>query len=234
MPFLRVLRDKRGYETTYIVHWVRDGNRQRSRILYVFRTPPGVRVGRSALDPAVIREIEAQYPDVDFDWRALLDNRQVIDDSAEVRRPRAAKNAGRGDRAEGQKRPADKGEAERPAQEAPDDLPPHAPASVREPIPAAVDGDTRELQLAFLARWYDELRERVPHGTQDPVRLEALLALVDRLNTAGWETEEQIVAGLESASEALLRLSRVFSKRRRRSRRGKTPDAAPPPANEPG
>ena len=46
MPFLRVIRDKRGYETTYLMHLYREGHRQRSRILYVFRSPGGVRVGR--------------------------------------------------------------------------------------------------------------------------------------------------------------------------------------------
>ena len=49
MPFLRVIRDKRGYETTYLMHWCREGARQRSRILYMFRTPGGIRVGREAV-----------------------------------------------------------------------------------------------------------------------------------------------------------------------------------------
>ena len=64
MPFLRVIRDKRGYETTYLMHWFRDGNRQRSRILYVFRTPGGVRVGRDPLEPAVQRELETRHPGI--------------------------------------------------------------------------------------------------------------------------------------------------------------------------
>ena len=57
MPFLRILRDKRGYETSYLMHWFREGHRQRSRVLYVFRTPGGVRVGRTPLD----RETERSY-----------------------------------------------------------------------------------------------------------------------------------------------------------------------------
>ena len=237
MPFLRVLRDKRGYETTQIVHWIRDGNRQRSRILYMFRTPPGVRVGRAALDPAVVREIEAQHPDVAFDWRALVDNRQVIDHSADVRRPRQSKIAGRGDGAEGSTRAAegvaDGRSAAAPAAPPDEVAPAAAAAPPRAPVPAALEGETRELQLAFLARWYDELRDRVPHRTQDPVRRQALLTLVERLNPAAWQSDEEIVAGLRSASEALDRLSRVLSKRRRRSRRGRSPEAAPP-ANDAG
>ena len=44
----------------------------RSRILYWFRTPPGVRIGRSALDEDAIRLIEQHNPDVDFDWTRIL------------------------------------------------------------------------------------------------------------------------------------------------------------------
>ena len=79
MPFLRVIRDKRGYETTYLMHWFRDGARQRSRILYVFRSPGGVRVGRQVLEPEVLREIERHHPDVEFDWTSVREQKQVID-----------------------------------------------------------------------------------------------------------------------------------------------------------
>ncbi len=44
----------------------------RSRILYWFRTPPGVRIGRSALDEDAIRLIEEHNPDVEFDWTRIL------------------------------------------------------------------------------------------------------------------------------------------------------------------
>ncbi len=214
MPFLRVLRDKRGYETTYLVHWFRDGNRQRSKILYVFRTPPGVRVGRDVLDPTIVRELEAQQPQIDFDWRALLDNRQIIDSTEDPRRQRPRKKP-----------------AAAPAPSA--DAAPQAAAAPRQAVPATIEGDTRELQLAFLARWYPELRDRIPQRTHDPVRREALLALVERLNAAAWENEEQIVGGLQTAVEALQRLARVFSNRRRRPRRAKPSEPEPPPANEP-
>jgi hypothetical protein len=44
----------------------------RSRILYWFRTPPGVRVGRAALDEEAIRLIEEYNPELDFDWTRIL------------------------------------------------------------------------------------------------------------------------------------------------------------------
>jgi hypothetical protein len=230
VPFLRVLRDKRGYETTYLMHWFRDGSRQRSKILYVFRTPPGVKVGRDPIDPAIIREIEAQHPDIEFDWRALRENQQVIDTSPEPRRPRSSRPSVRPEQAEGRRSRKDEGDkraveraADRIAAEpAPERVAP--PPEAQPPplvIPAGVEGATREDQLVFLLNWYLNLRERVPHRTHDPIRREALRALVERLNPEAWVGEPAIVAGLQDANEALQRLSTLFSKRRKRSRRGK-------------
>ena len=72
MPFLRISRDKRGYEYFALVHTTsgRRG-RVRQRTLYWFRTPPNVKVGRPPFDDEVMRALEAQYPDVTFDWNAL-------------------------------------------------------------------------------------------------------------------------------------------------------------------
>lgn len=71
MPFLRFSRDKRGYENTYLVDTVaRRGKPSRTRVLYWYRTPPGIRVGRPAFDPEVRRALESKYPNVTFDWEA--------------------------------------------------------------------------------------------------------------------------------------------------------------------
>lgn len=226
MPFLRVVRDRRGYETTYLMHWYREGTRQRSRILYVFRTPGGVRVGREPLEPDVLRDIESLFPAIAFDWKAVLANRQLIESAPEPRRRK--------------RRPA-----EAPAEEAPapQDAGPQAaaappaggqpPAPARPSIPAAVEGATPDEQMAFLTRWYPLVRERIPLRTSDPVRREALTALAERLNPAAWTDADQIAAGLERAVEALERLSRVFSRRRRRPRRPTARPAAPPPEPAP-
>ena len=42
------------------------------RVLYWFRTPPDVKVGRLALDPVAIRAIEESNPDLKFDWGKIL------------------------------------------------------------------------------------------------------------------------------------------------------------------
>ena len=41
-------------------------------MLYWFRTPPNVKVGRLPLDAEAIRAVEAHNPDVTFDWNKML------------------------------------------------------------------------------------------------------------------------------------------------------------------
>jgi len=73
LPFLQFTRDKRGYETTSLVDAGRRNGRSHPRILYWFRTPPGVKVGRPALDPETMRWIEEHNPDIEFDWPKILE-----------------------------------------------------------------------------------------------------------------------------------------------------------------
>jgi len=207
VPFLRVIRDKRGYETTYLMHLYRDGARQRSKILYVFRTPGGVRVGRDPLEPEVLRQIESQYPDIQFNWAMVRESQQVIETSVEPRRRRPRR------------------EEETPAVAAPPVAPATPPAAApaaappRHAIPSVIEGATPDERIAFLAHWHPIIRERIPHRTSEPARQDALNALADRLNPANWTDADEITAGLQQAAEALERLSLVFAKRRRRGRR---------------
>lgn len=72
MPFLRFSRDKRGYEHTYLVQSTnKRGKPIKPRILYWYRTPPGVRLGRSPFDDEVRQLLEAQNPGIVFDWATL-------------------------------------------------------------------------------------------------------------------------------------------------------------------
>ena len=221
MPFLRVIRDKRGYETTYLMHWYREGDRQRSRILYIFRSPGGVHVGRTALEPEVLREIETRHPEISFDWKAVIGSQQVIDSAPDPRRRRR-----RGDD-EGQS--AGSAAIPSPPRTRPRAEPGPA-VPLRPAIPSAIEGSTPDGQIAFLARWYPIVRDRVLQRMSDPTRREALLALAERLNAAAWTDADQIVTGLQQAAEGLERLSRVFSRRRRRSRRPSTRSTSAGPA----
>ncbi|HWF85240.1 MAG TPA: hypothetical protein VG222_10345 [Vicinamibacterales bacterium] len=73
MPFLRFSRDKRGYEHFYLIEPTTRRGKSRNRILYWFRTPPGVKVGRLPFDDQMRRALEVRYPDVKFDWQKLID-----------------------------------------------------------------------------------------------------------------------------------------------------------------
>jgi hypothetical protein len=74
VPYLKFSRDKRGYEYFSIVEpgVVRRGRPSRSRVLFWFRSPPQVKVGRLPFTDEVRRAIEAQNPNVRFDWPRLL------------------------------------------------------------------------------------------------------------------------------------------------------------------
>ena len=206
MAFLRVIRDKRGYETTYLMHIYRDGVRQRTKILYVFRSPGGVRVGRDPLEIEVQRQIEAQYPDIPFNWSAVRETQQIIETAAEPRRRRP-------------RREDETTSPEPAAAAAPSQADAREPEPPRVAIPSTIEGATPDEQIAFLSHWHPIVRERIARRALDPGRLEALTTLADRLNPSAWTDADQITAGLQSAAEALERLSRVFAKRRRRTRR---------------
>ena len=77
MPYVRFARDDRGYENTYVLHTVRKEGKSRPRMLYWFRTPPNVRVGRSPLDDDAIRALEENNPDVAFEWNKILSARDA-------------------------------------------------------------------------------------------------------------------------------------------------------------
>jgi hypothetical protein len=77
LPHLKFSRDKKGYEHTSLVRPARKGGRE-GRILYWFRTPPHVKVGRSALDEDAIRLIEQYHPDITFDWPRILKTQPVV------------------------------------------------------------------------------------------------------------------------------------------------------------
>jgi hypothetical protein len=124
MPFLRIVRDTRGYEYRSLVQQT-SGRRGkvRQQILYWSRTPPNIKVGRQALDEDVMRALEAQNPDVQFDWPTLRDT-PPLPPSVEPWRERR-----RAERAAKQLRDADE-ETEAPAVD-PEPRPREAPVERR-------------------------------------------------------------------------------------------------------
>ena len=96
MPSVRFSRDKRGYEYVYLMHTpTRRGKPGRSHVLYWYRTPPGVLIGRKPFSEDVQRMLEAQNPGVAFDWPAIISTPMPPPDMTEFwrERRRAAKAA---------------------------------------------------------------------------------------------------------------------------------------------
>jgi hypothetical protein len=73
VPLIRLARDKRGLDTLYLLHHRPDGRGEpRLRVIYFCAAPQGLDFGRQALDPQTQRALEQRYPEVAFDWQALL------------------------------------------------------------------------------------------------------------------------------------------------------------------
>ncbi|HEY2150107.1 MAG TPA: hypothetical protein VGH34_04820 [Vicinamibacterales bacterium] len=93
MAFLRFSRDRRGNENFYLVQPTVRRGKSRTRILYWFHTPPNVRVGRDPFDPATRKALEARYPDVMFDWKAISETPIPSADTEKWRERRRAERA---------------------------------------------------------------------------------------------------------------------------------------------
>ena len=94
MAFLRFSRDKRGVENFYLVQPTTNRRgKVRPRVLYWFRSPPAVKVGREPFDADVRRALERQNPDVAFDWRAIVDTPIPSADADKWRERRRAERA---------------------------------------------------------------------------------------------------------------------------------------------
>src|SRR4051812_49624880 len=65
----------------------------RPRVLYWYRSPPDIKVGREPFDAAVRRALEAQNPDITFDWRAITDTPIPSADADKWRERRRAERA---------------------------------------------------------------------------------------------------------------------------------------------
>jgi hypothetical protein len=76
VPYLKFSRDKRGYENFYLIEPPSGGREQRGkarpRVLFWFRTPPSVKVGRVPFSDDVRKLIEAQNPELRFDWPRIM------------------------------------------------------------------------------------------------------------------------------------------------------------------
>lgn len=214
MPFLKLTRDRRGFENTFLMHANRPGDRP--RLLYWYRTAPGIGLGRSPLDEDAIRTIEEQHPDIDFDWPAILALAEVMtpEEEAPARPPQQQPRQGR--------RPRNRDQRPQPSRGAEADgrdVMTADPAAA-EPIEDPIDESGAEPEVAIeLPQPSNRLVEELA-GREIGVRLRAryaeILARIQDLDVDGgvkdawfrraeaidpelWMTPEQVLEGVRHA-----------------------------------
>jgi len=191
----------------------------RSRILYWFRTPPGVRVGRSALDEEAIRLIEENNPDVEFDWTRILKGQEG--ERRVKERPARPSTPAPGAAPPASRVPEpDVPEVDENDEEAPQDQ--LESAAIQHPPSTVAEAKLGPEGLARLRARHAEILARISEGIADPVRKDELKAQAERLNPDTWVTDDEVAAGLESY-EAVFESLRTAVGRRRKRRRSRRP-----------
>jgi hypothetical protein len=201
VPFLRLTRDRRGFEHTFLLHSDTPG--QSPRVLYWYRTAPGVLIGRPALDEEAIRHIEDQHPHIEFDWPAILALREAMppEEEGQVpvrpgRRMRPARRDGGPPRSGGPQ--------------------PAAPAAAPEPEAAALDEAAdpseliptthglleelvgREIAIRLRAR-HAEIMARIHERGFDESTLAMWVTRAETLDPDTWLTPDAVLAGVNDA-----------------------------------
>jgi len=203
VPYLRLTADRRGVENTFLLHVAAPG--ERPKILYWYRTVPGVKVGRPALDDAAMRSLEEQYPDIDFDWPYILDVGAMTPVEVEAAIPPRKRKPPPPRRAESE----DDGDA------GADAGPPRVAAAVTVTVPvegaeppapvvAADFDDGPDLLSELLGRGiaaslreqHAALAEGIDAAVADPAVKAAWRERLARLDPDSWESPEAVLAGM--------------------------------------
>lgn len=220
MPYVRVTRDQRGYENTFLLHSPQPG--QRAVVLYWYRSAPGVRVGRSAFDEDAIRTIEERHPEVEFDWAHLIEEASSvppdIDRPSERGPERRRRKPQRREPEVLEPRPAsDEAEAvtleeppvalEQPMQELAEEL-------RGEGLPAITPSNLLLDQLVGreiarrLRQRYAELMEQIGESAPDDATRVAWQDRAVTLDPDRWATPQDILHGVENADRAFAAIRR--------------------------
>lgn len=212
MTYVRVTRDQRGYETTFLLHTPRPG--ERPRLLYWYRTAPGVRVGRTPLDEDAIRTIEEQYPEIEFDWPQLLEETENVIVEPERRPERRRKPAPTRDE------PVEASSAPAPAESTPE-IEPSTPSAAEPSVSPAAAGPPpttprnplldqlvgREIASRLRTR-YAEVAVRIQDSAAEESSRQKWRSRADALDPDRWDTPEAVLHGIQNAERQLDELKR--------------------------
>jgi hypothetical protein len=199
VPFIRYTRDKRGYECTTVLHQYRpQQGPQRTRVLYVFRSPASLKMGRKALDAEVVEALEHTHPDLSFDWTAL--HREIVAPHVEPR--------------------------ERPAKSVKKPKPEPRPAAP-DPVPIAIDDQSLLGRVAGAAealrlrQRHADLLQRILRRARTPEDRDRLTERAARLNPDEWPDEAAVRAGLATIEAEWEAITSELPQRRRGRRGGR-------------
>jgi hypothetical protein len=210
VPFLRLTRDRRGFEHTFLLH--ADVPGETPRVLYWYRTAPNVLIGRPALDEEAIRSIEEHHPHIEFDWPAILALREAMppEEEAEPERPPRPRKTGRREqpprapraaapRAAEDRDPADALEAAAKAPaDADESLAPLESAPTTHGLLEELVG--RDIATRLRAR-HAELLARIHERGFDEATLADWLARAEPLDPDTWLTPDAVLDGVRHADE---------------------------------
>jgi hypothetical protein len=199
------------------MHAYRSANgASRTKLLYLFRSPAHVAMGRKTLDPEVREALEHTHPDLNFDWNGLLrespvPQRQPRVDPRERPKGRGADRdrSGRGQDSRGPR-----------ATQAPASMPdvPQDDTVLGQAIGAR--------EAARVRQKYAELRVRIERRSRTPEERTRLLTTLEALSPESWSSPEAAraeVAGYFNQWEAL---AAELPRRRRGRRGGRSEDGA--------
>ena len=249
MPYLRFSRDGRGYENTYVFHTAKKDGKTRPRMLYWFRTPPSVKVGRVPLDEEAIRAIEGQNPDVVFDWKRMLKLRATRQTDRRAEFISRSSKKRRHSRELGRTQPESTPNEPRSSDVKPmlEAQPPTPTLAVdaEQPDPDVLEAeahlgssdDTDEVSdapiehpvitllgdetLVRLRARHAEIRARIKEKVSESAELSAMLARAEPINPDRWNTIEAAVRGIERFEVEVGEIRADLGRRPPRSRRVK-------------
>lgn len=228
MPFIRHMRDKRGFDSLYVMHAYRPTPQDphRTRVLYMFRSPSHVGVGRQPLDAEVMEALEHTHPDLSFDWQALTRERAAARVDLQERPTRSRSSPSRSG-------PSRSGPP-RSAPPRPVSPPPRA-APVVPLVPRAHDGSVLsrvlgEAESAALRRRHTDLLDRITRRSRTPEERDRLLERARRLNPDDWPDEAAVRAAAPSISADWGVIAAELPGRRRGRRGGRRRAQAAAPA----
>jgi hypothetical protein len=203
VPFIRHLRDRRGYETTVVMHGYRPvQGPPKSRVLYLFRSPSHIKIGREALDEEAREALEHTHPDLSFDWIALGRERDAM--RAHQMRDRDA------DRERHRPSP---GRSQQPGER------PRQPVKVVIEDHSTLGKTVGAERAATLRTQYAELVQRIQRRSRTPEERDRLLDSAHRLNPDDW-IDAAAIPGLSASFEADRQAMLAEIPGRRRGRRG--------------